>query len=61
MADETVSGDIRFSRYWRAPLEAGEYKVVVQQTVTELHGGPVAAARSRLSIMTSSSVVRDLR
>src|SRR5690242_13942145 len=44
MADETVSGGIRFSRYWRAPLEAGEYKVLVQQTVTELHGVPVPAA-----------------
>ena len=37
MAEETTSGRIRFSRYWRAPLEAGEYKVVVGQTVAELH------------------------
>jgi hypothetical protein len=44
MADETVAGAIRFSRYWRAPLEAGEYKVVVQQRVAELHEGPVPAA-----------------
>src|ERR1700722_3311831 len=44
MADDTVSGGIRFSRYWRAPLEAGEYKVVVQQTVTELHEVPEPAA-----------------
>src|ERR1700722_3912016 len=44
MADETVSGDIRYSRYWLPPLEAGEYKVVVQQTVTELHASAVPAA-----------------
>jgi hypothetical protein len=44
MADETISGDIRFSRYWRSPLEAGNYKVVVQQTVAELQGAPVPAA-----------------
>ena len=44
MADESDSGDIRFSRYWRAPLEAGEYKVVVQQAVTELHGVPAPSA-----------------
>jgi hypothetical protein len=44
MADETVSGNIRFSRYWRPPLEAGEYKIVVQQTVTELQVDPVPAA-----------------
>ena len=44
MADKTVSGDVRFARYWRAPLEAGEYKVVVQQTVTELHSASAPAA-----------------
>jgi len=44
MADESVSGNIRFSRYWRAPLEAREYKIVVQQTVTELQVDAVPAA-----------------
>ena len=45
MADGTASGRIRFSRYWRAPLEAGEYKIVVQQSVTELHEAPEPAGR----------------
>jgi hypothetical protein len=44
MVEEIVSGNIRFSRYWRAPLEAGEYNVVVQQTVTELNGAPTPVA-----------------
>jgi hypothetical protein len=43
MAEGPVSGKIRFSRYARSPLEPGKYKVVVGQTVTELHAGSSAA------------------
>jgi hypothetical protein len=43
MAEDPVSGHILFSRYARSPLDPGKYKVVVRQTVTELHADPLKA------------------
>ncbi len=44
MAQDLVAGNVRFSRYWRAPIEAGEYKIAVQQTVAELQESAKPAA-----------------
>lgn len=40
---DPVSGEIRFSSYCQPPLTAPTYKVVVQQTVTQLQPEPFAA------------------
>jgi hypothetical protein len=41
MADETISGKIRFSRCWQATLDAKPYTLVVEQRVAELQGAPL--------------------